>query len=162
MKNPRYNNKLCKAVDFKIWVQPFLRVWVRTLKVVNSPTAANLVVVVVTSPLYVFSICYSILVLTTSNRLPVSFYLTRNYGGLCNSSTGMILNHYEILNRNIVFSLNFNQMLLYYTLFSSMQLSPWLSSTIFYCRRYIEHWLNFKFRILFCFACWFAVTIAPT
>ena len=94
MKNRRYNNKLCKAVDFEIWVQPFLRVGVRTLKVVNSPTAANLVAVVVTSPLYVLSICYSILVLTTSNRLPISFYLTRNYGGLYNSSTGMILNHY--------------------------------------------------------------------
>ena len=105
MKNHRYNNKLCKAVDFKIWVQPFLRVGVRTLKVVNSPTAANLVVVVVTSPLYVLSICYSILVLTTRNRLPISFCLTRNYGGLCNSSTGMILNHYEIPNGNIIFSL---------------------------------------------------------
>ena len=117
MKNHRYNNKLYKAVDFKIWVQPFLRVGVRTLKIVNSPTAANLVVVVVTSPLYVLSICYSILVLTTSNRLPISFYLTRNYGGLCNSSTGMILNYYKILNRTIAFSLNS-------TLISSMQFSP--------------------------------------
>ena len=103
MKNHRYNNKLYKAVDFKIWVQPFLRVGVRTLKIVNSPTAANLVVVVVTSPLYVLSICYSILVVTTSNRLPIFFYLTGNYGGLCNSSTGMILNNYEIINRNIAF-----------------------------------------------------------
>ena len=79
MKNPRYNNKLCKAVDFKIWVQPFLRVGVRTLKIVNSPTAANLVVVVVTSPLYVLSICYSILVLTTSNRLPIWLVIMGDY-----------------------------------------------------------------------------------